>query len=657
MRVKIVEVDIHQPKSIDNLEGYDAVEIFFRSKRDLIGKTRISSDQVSVSQEKILSLIKDLSLPSRPELAEDKLPSVTVAICTRNRPESLANTLRSVERQKYPPSEVIVVDNGGQIEVRSLVEEILPEAQYLIERRPGLDFARNHAISAACGDIVAFLDDDVQADQFWVLSIAESFTAFPQAGAVTGLILPLELETYAQELFEASGGFGRGFSRRVLPDDSHKKFGFKRPIIAESIGAGSGCNMAFRANVLKEINGFDEALDTGPPLPGGGDLDIFYRIMRSGYNLIYEPRAIVHHKHRKAILDLQKQLSGHYRSLSAFLSKTMVNERGWKKLGVMLFIGWRLLKAGIRPIKRLFGCDVLPFKLLVSMIGSFFAGFGSYQLSQIRNQRYLRVLDGRTKGIGSQLAELLQYRELIWNLTLRDLKVKYKRSWLGFFWTLLNPLIVVAVLVAVFSYIVRIPIENYWAFLVSGYFVFFFFSTALDGSVQAALGNAYLWRKAYFSREVLIVSSVLTRFLEFLIEMSIVLIALAVFHHGAIPFSFIMLLPLLPMLFLFTIGITFPLVTLAIYFNDVLQIIPRLTLALFYISPVFYSVDFVPEKFRDIYLLNPIAVLLNMIHLSLYQGEIPDMKLFLRLLIITVSVGVVGYIIFNRKKHEFAEII
>jgi ABC-type polysaccharide/polyol phosphate export permease/GT2 family glycosyltransferase len=567
------------------------------------------------------------------------------------------NTLRSLRHQKLPPSEVIVVDNGGQAEIGALIQKILPEAQYFLERRPGLDFARNHALSVARGDVIAFLDDDALADPFWVLSIAESFAAFPEAGAVTGFILPLELETHAQELFEANGGFGRGFSRRVLPDDCKKKFGFKLPIIVEVIGIGSGCNMAFRTTILKEINGFDEALDTGPPLPGGGDLDIFYRVLRSGHKLIYEPRAIVHHLHREAISELNYQLTGHSKSLSAFLFKTMVTEKGWRKSGVALFTGWRLLKVPIRIIQRLFGRDVLPVKLLFSIFRSFLAGFGTYHLSHMRNQKFVRIIDGRVKGIVPQLAELSQYRELIWNLTVRDLKVKYKRSWLGFFWTLLNPLIVVVVLIAVFSYIVRIPIENYWAFLISGYFVFFFFSTTLNGSVETALGNAYLWRKAYFSREVLIVSSTLARFLEFLVEISIVLIVLMIFHHKGIPFSYIMLLPLLPILFLFTIGVTFPLATLAIYFNDVLQIIPRLTLALFYISPVFYSLDFIPDKFKEIYLLNPIALLLDLIHSSLYRGEIPELRLLLRMSIIAVIMGVVGYIIFNRKKHKFAEIV
>jgi ABC-type polysaccharide/polyol phosphate export permease/GT2 family glycosyltransferase len=657
MSAKIVEMDIHRPRRIDNLEGYDAVEIYFRSKRDLIGKTRIPCDQESVSQEKIQSLIKDLSLPSRPEFATDKLPSITVAICTCNRSESLANALRSVERQKYPPSEVIVVDNCGETEVRSLVEEILPEAQYLIERRPGLDFARNHAISAARGDIVAFLDDDVQADPFWVLSIAESFSAFPEAGAVTGLILPLKLETHAQELFEANGGFGRGFSHRILPDDSQKKFGFKLPMIAEAIGVGSGCNMAFKTSVLKEMNGFDEALDTGPPLPGGGDLDMFYRVMREGYEHIYEPRALVRHRHRRSLAEVQAQLSGHYRALSAFLIKALGAARGWAWFGVALFLVWRLIKPGYRLVRGLIGRDALPLTLLVQIFVASLVGLGSYYASRRRIREYSRYACGKPPKLKGQLHELWCFRELIWNLTKRDLKVKYQRSWLGFLWTLLNPIITVGVLVTVFSYVIRIPIEHYWAFLISGYFAWNFFSQTLNGGVQAAVGNAYLTRSAYFPQEVLVLSAALARFLEFLGELLIILFLLVLFHHHGIPFSFIGTLPLILILFLLAMGISFPLVTLAVYYKDTIQIIPLLTLVLFYASPIFYHVDLIPEHVRSVYLLNPLALLMDLFHTVLYLGEFPKPIALFSLIGISILLALAGYIVFNFKKREFAEIV
>jgi len=378
MSTKIAEMDIHCPKRIDNLAGYDAVEILFRSGRDVIGRARIPCSSESIEANQVRALIKNLTLSPLPGVPGNNLPSVTVAICTKNRPEFFAEALRSLTRQKHPADEVIVVDNSGQPEVRLLTQEIYPEALYTIEPLPGLDFARNRAVSEASEDIIAFLDDDVRADPFWLLSIAESFAMFPQAGAVTGLVLPLELETKAQELFEDNGGFGRGFKRRILPNDSRKVCGLKLPLIVEAISLGSGCNMALKNSVVHQLNGFDEDLDTGSLLPGGGDLDLFYRLLRAGYQLVYEPRMIVHHLHRRTTAGLHQQLRGYHKSLSAFLIKTLRNEEGSEKMIVAAFILWRLLKGGYRMGSRLIGRDALPFRLLLSMLLAGIIGLRNY---------------------------------------------------------------------------------------------------------------------------------------------------------------------------------------------------------------------------------------------------------------------------------------
>jgi GT2 family glycosyltransferase len=231
------------------------------------------------------------------------------------------------------------------------------------------------------------LDDDTEADPYWVLSIKECFASFPKAGAVTGLILPLEMETVAQELFEVNGGFERGFSRRVLPHDRKIKFGLKLPLVAEAIGVGSGCNMAIRTHILKELGGFDEALDTGPPLPGGGDLDIFYRVLRTGHELVYEPRALVRHRHRRTKAEIQAQLQGHHRSLSAFLIKTIFSESVGMVPVIALFLIWRLTKTGFRVIQRLIGKEELPLHFLLLIFWAGFVGLGSYQVSRLRIRR------------------------------------------------------------------------------------------------------------------------------------------------------------------------------------------------------------------------------------------------------------------------------
>jgi len=327
------------------------------------------------------------------------------------------------------------------------------------------------------------------------------------------------------------------------------------------------------------------------------------------------------------------------------------------RVGVGLFLVWRLAKPGLRIIRRLVGRDKLPFDFHAKILWGCLIGLGSYHASRWRIASQTRQSGGSRPRLTPQLWEVWHYRELIWNLTARDLKVKYQRSWLGFLWTLLNPLVTVAVLIAVFSYVVRLPIRNYWAFLLSGYFAWNFFSLTLNGGVQAAVGNALLTRSAYFPQEVIIISSALARLLEFFGELAIILILLAVFHHKGFPLSFLMILPITLILLLFSIGISFPLVTLAVYYEDTVQAIPLATIALFYASPVFYTVDLVPESVRVIYLLNPVALILSLWHTALYQGEMPD------LLVLLVSAGIaivfawLGYALFNRKKREFAEIV
>jgi ABC-type polysaccharide/polyol phosphate export permease len=415
--------------------------------------------------------------------------------------------------------------------------------------------------------------------------------------------------------------------------------------------------MAFRTEALKRIEGFDEALDTGPPLPGGGDLDAFYRVMMAGYHHIYEPSALVRHRHRRSRRELCSQLAGHHRSLTAFLVKTVGAEKGLNKCAIAAFLAWRLAKPLYRLVTRLLRRDPLPVTFLSSIALASFAGLGSYHASKQRSMTLSRVSGGCPPRVFSQLSELRSYRELVWNLTARDLKVKYQRSWLGFLWTLLNPLITVTVLVGVFSYVVRLPIEHYWAFLISGYFVWNFFSQTLNGGVQAAVGNAYLTRSSYFPQEVLVLSSALARFIEFIFELTIVMLLLAVFHHGRVPLSFLMALPILPILFLLAVGVSFPLVNLAVYYHDAIQAIPLVTLLLFYVSPVFYSVEFVPEGVRTIYMLNPVAALLTLCQDVFYSGKMPSLMVLFFLGGLAFFTYFLGYSVFNRNKRQFAEIV
>ena len=236
-------------------------------------------------------------------------PSVTIAICTKDRPDNLAILLKSLQTsiataaRRNVALEILVIDNAPSDDRTRQTARSFPGTRYVLEPKTGLNFARNRAVLEGHGDWVAFMDDDVSADAGWLDGFLDAAIAYADAGCITGLVLPLELETDAQILFEKGGGFRKGFLRTV-----HRPFSEGKPFYPCFPGLfGTGANMGVRRDVVRELGGFDDALDTGAPLPGGGDLDMFYRIIRTGHVLVYEPSALVFHRHRRKMKELRRQ--------------------------------------------------------------------------------------------------------------------------------------------------------------------------------------------------------------------------------------------------------------------------------------------------------------------------------------------------------------
>jgi glycosyltransferase involved in cell wall biosynthesis/GT2 family glycosyltransferase len=260
-------------------------------------------------------------------------PSVTVVICTRDRPELLARCLEGLAAQNPPPDEVLVIDNAPSDDSTA---KLCAErgARHVEEPCPGLDFARNRALREATGEVLAFLDDDVVPDAGWLQGVRAVWRDHPDAGAMTGQVLPYELVTPSQIAFEHRGGF-RGGNAQVRYDGLDRP---GDPVYPYGPGMfGAGCNMAVRRDVARRLGGFDEALDTGPPLPGGGDIDLFHRVVREGWPLVYEPRAVVFHRHRRDDAALRRQYDSWGRSLMAWAAKTYRRDpAGRPKLRLLL---------------------------------------------------------------------------------------------------------------------------------------------------------------------------------------------------------------------------------------------------------------------------------------------------------------------------------
>lgn len=338
MRYRIVEVELARPVAPLAI-GTDesGAGLIARLDGRLIGFHMLPlSPGTQLSQEATEALLDNAFAKSvlrariEAELAQDSaaspappLPGLTIAICTKDRAERLARLLEALAQvtatSPFPFTEVLVIDNAPSDSATADAVACFAGMRYAMEPKAGLNFARNAALAGARGELLAFLDDDVVIDREWLTGLAIACRSAPDAGGFTGLVLPYKLDTDARVAFEARGGFGRGFERREWHAASfaHEL----HPVGAGLMGAG--CNMAFKTDLLRAIGGFDDALDTGAPLPGGGDLDIFYRVLRTGRPMVYEPRYAVYHEHRETIKQLRRQYWTWGLGMMAFLDKAM----------------------------------------------------------------------------------------------------------------------------------------------------------------------------------------------------------------------------------------------------------------------------------------------------------------------------------------------
>jgi lipopolysaccharide transport system permease protein len=257
----------------------------------------------------------------------------------------------------------------------------------------------------------------------------------------------------------------------------------------------------------------------------------------------------------------------------------------------------------------------------------------------------------------SRLSQVWRYRELLRGMIIRNLKVKYQRSLLGFVWTLINPLLTVVILVLVFSHVVRIPMEDYWAFVLSGYFVWNCMLQTLNTGTYIFAEHSRLTRSVAFPSEILVFGAVGSRLLEFLAEVVLIMVVLAGFHHLRVPPSFALLPVLVVIQLLLAIGLALPIATLSVFYYDVQHALPIALTTLFYLSPVFYPVQMVPEAVRPFYFMNPLAGLLTLYHEILYVGRMPSLVFLFGVFASSLLVYAIGYAVFNRYASVYAEIV
>jgi GT2 family glycosyltransferase len=266
-------------------------------------------------------------------------PRVTVVVPTCGRPDVLRRSLEALRALDYPDYELLVVDNTphlpGTAEVVAGYAASGARVRYLAEPRRGVTHARNRGLAAARGEIVAFADDDVLVDRGWLGALAAAFVDEQVAG-VTGLVMASEFETPAQIWIEQYGGFSKGCARRRFDRAGFETHQDGKPRRVEAAPGtlypftpgvfGSGASMAFRTDMLRRLGGFDPLLGSGTAVRAGEDIDVLLRAVLDGGAVVYEPAAVVWHRHRRGTRALRRTMYGYGVGLSAVITKRLVTD-------------------------------------------------------------------------------------------------------------------------------------------------------------------------------------------------------------------------------------------------------------------------------------------------------------------------------------------
>jgi glycosyltransferase involved in cell wall biosynthesis len=316
------------------------------------------------------------------------LPPISIVVCTRDRVRLLERCLQSLCALDYPEFEVVVVDNCSRdAEVKAVVE--LAGFRYVRENRPGLDWARNRGIREARYDIVSYIDDDALASRGWLHGIARGFQD-PSVTAVTGLVLPAELDTEAQTIFELYGGMSKGFLPKIFRTGDLPELGC---YAAHNFGVGA--NMSFRRHIFEQAGTFDTMLDVGTPSSGGGDVDMFHRIVAGGSSIRYQPEAMIWHRHRRSYDGLRRQIYANGRGYGVYLIKTWraSQSRGVMRYAARWMSGWVLR----RVIQSLLGREKFPRDLIWAEFRGALDAPRAY-FATVKNDRRVRRIYGEFDG-------------------------------------------------------------------------------------------------------------------------------------------------------------------------------------------------------------------------------------------------------------------
>lgn len=247
--------------------------------------------------------------------------------------------------------------------------------------------------------------------------------------------------------------------------------------------------------------------------------------------------------------------------------------------------------------------------------------------------------------------------ELLYQLISREIKSRYKQSFLGYAWVILNPFFQMLVMTFVFSLIVRVPSLGvpYAIFLYTALLPWNLFANSLSHATNAFVGNAELIKKIYFPRQIFVQATLIAKVIDFVLASSI-LAAFMIFYHTPITWNIFWLIPIFLIQEIFTYGLALLFATINLFYRDVQYVLSLILVLWMYLTPVIYPVEMVPDQYRFIFKLNPMAVLVNAYREVILGGNMPKLSSLAIAAVVSLVTLYVGKKIFTRLEGLFADV-
>lgn len=258
-----------------------------------------------------------------------------------------------------------------------------------------------------------------------------------------------------------------------------------------------------------------------------------------------------------------------------------------------------------------------------------------------------------------EIKDVIKWRELLWQMVSREVKARYKQSILGYFWVILNPLAQMLVMSFAFSIILRIPTNAagnipYSIFLFVALLPWNLFATSLSSATSSLVNSSSLITKVYFPRTILVLSTIFAKIIDFLFA-STILIVYMFAYHIPITFNILWIFPIFFIQQIFTLGLSLFFAAANLIYRDIQYLLNMIILLWMYASPVFYPVDLVPEKYRIIYQLNPMAVIINAYRQTILGGGEPSYTSLSIAFVLALIVLLLGLAYFKSREKIFAD--